>query len=342
MRFTAGQNHQFRSLLPPADETQARSTEKRRPEMINRKRVVFHHDNARPHTFLATQQILRQFGWKGLMHLPNSPDLVSSDRSLQNYLCSISEETISSSSSSSWLNLQPVGWGVQVLVWIRNDRSVEPADFRQPLARNWSRDSVFALRALDPLLTSCSTIAIGIVGGIDTVTRRYCPPLNSAEILEPQQTGACGRIVATSVKWTTYKYNPRSSTAVKLVTKASQWRKIRTQGRRKGRGLGDFCTYASNHLRAVQSGASCPTYRPACGKPGPWVDPAGKRHLCYTASPTLPVCDRRCLPNEKTIGHAHKVTRAGAYSQIGRRTRRAAQTAAAGDAKYRAGETMPQ
>ncbi|GBP52959.1 Histone-lysine N-methyltransferase SETMAR [Eumeta japonica] len=38
--------------------------EKIRPELINRKGVVLHHDNARPHTSLTTQQILRKFDWE--------------------------------------------------------------------------------------------------------------------------------------------------------------------------------------------------------------------------------------------------------------------------------------
>ncbi|GBP77741.1 Mariner Mos1 transposase [Eumeta japonica] len=42
------------------------------------------------HTILATQQILKEFGWKVLMHPPYSPDLAPSDcqllRSLQNSL----------------------------------------------------------------------------------------------------------------------------------------------------------------------------------------------------------------------------------------------------------------
>ncbi|GBP31732.1 Histone-lysine N-methyltransferase SETMAR [Eumeta japonica] len=35
--------------------------EKKWPERINRKGVVFHYDNARPHISLATQQILKEF-----------------------------------------------------------------------------------------------------------------------------------------------------------------------------------------------------------------------------------------------------------------------------------------
>ena len=41
----------------------------KRPELINRKGVVFHHD-ARPHTSLMTRQKLRELGWEVLMHPP--------------------------------------------------------------------------------------------------------------------------------------------------------------------------------------------------------------------------------------------------------------------------------
>ena len=64
--------------------------EKTRPELINRKGVVFHRDNARPHVSIATRQKLRELGWEVLMHPPYSPDLAPSDyhlfRSLQNSL----------------------------------------------------------------------------------------------------------------------------------------------------------------------------------------------------------------------------------------------------------------
>ncbi|GBP58304.1 Mariner Mos1 transposase [Eumeta japonica] len=65
-----------------------------RPESVNRKGVAFHHDSSSPHTSsLATQQILREFGWKAVLHPAYSPDLVSSDFhlfcSLQNSLRSV-------------------------------------------------------------------------------------------------------------------------------------------------------------------------------------------------------------------------------------------------------------
>jgi histone-lysine N-methyltransferase SETMAR len=57
---------------------------------MNRKGVVFHHDNARPHTSITTQQKLRELGWEVLMHLPYSSDIAPSNhhlfRSMQNSL----------------------------------------------------------------------------------------------------------------------------------------------------------------------------------------------------------------------------------------------------------------
>ncbi|GBP98220.1 hypothetical protein EVAR_101143_1 [Eumeta japonica] len=56
-------NHQFGSLVPISDETNAR-IDKKTARIDQQMGVVFHHDNARPHTPLATQQILREFGWQ--------------------------------------------------------------------------------------------------------------------------------------------------------------------------------------------------------------------------------------------------------------------------------------
>ena len=64
--------------------------QKERPELANRKGVMFHHDNVQPRTSLMIRKKLTKPGWEVLMHLPYSPDLVPSDyhlfRSLQNYL----------------------------------------------------------------------------------------------------------------------------------------------------------------------------------------------------------------------------------------------------------------
>ena len=66
----------------------------KRSELINRKGVVFHHDNARPHTSFLTRQKLLELGWDVLPHPAYSPDLAPSDfhlfRSLQNSLREIS------------------------------------------------------------------------------------------------------------------------------------------------------------------------------------------------------------------------------------------------------------
>ena len=71
------------------DQLKAALDEKR-PELVNRKCIIFHQDNARPHVSLMTRQKLLQLGWEVLIHLPHSPDIAPSEfnlfRSLQNSL----------------------------------------------------------------------------------------------------------------------------------------------------------------------------------------------------------------------------------------------------------------
>ena len=56
---------------------------------LTRKGVIFHQDNARPHTSLVTRKKLLELGWEVMPHPPYSPGLAPSDyhlfRSLQNY-----------------------------------------------------------------------------------------------------------------------------------------------------------------------------------------------------------------------------------------------------------------
>ncbi|EFN76923.1 Histone-lysine N-methyltransferase SETMAR, partial [Harpegnathos saltator] len=56
----------------------------------NRRGIVFHQDNARPHTPSTTRQKLRELGWEVISHPPYSPDLAPSDyhlfKHLQNFL----------------------------------------------------------------------------------------------------------------------------------------------------------------------------------------------------------------------------------------------------------------
>ena len=62
----------------------------KRPKLATRKGVIFHQDNARPHTPLVTCKKLLELGWEVMPHLPYSPNLAPSDyhllRSLQNHL----------------------------------------------------------------------------------------------------------------------------------------------------------------------------------------------------------------------------------------------------------------
>ena len=62
----------------------------KRPSLINKKGVIFHQDNARPHVAIKTQAKIKQLGYEILTHPPYSPDIAPSDyylfRCLQNHL----------------------------------------------------------------------------------------------------------------------------------------------------------------------------------------------------------------------------------------------------------------
>ena len=49
--------------------------DEKHPELVNRKRIIFHQDNARSHVSLMTRQKLLQLGWEVLIHLLYSPDV---------------------------------------------------------------------------------------------------------------------------------------------------------------------------------------------------------------------------------------------------------------------------
>jgi len=54
--------------------------------MANRKGVIFHHDNARPHTSKMTLDKLKELKWEILLHPPYSPDIAPSDYHLFRFL----------------------------------------------------------------------------------------------------------------------------------------------------------------------------------------------------------------------------------------------------------------
>ena len=71
------------------DQLKAALDEKR-PELVNRKGIIFHQHNTRLHVSLMTRQKLLQLGWEVLIYPPYSPDIAPSDfhlfQSLQNSL----------------------------------------------------------------------------------------------------------------------------------------------------------------------------------------------------------------------------------------------------------------
>ena len=71
------------------DQLKAALNEKH-PELVNRKRIIFHQDNTRLHVSLMTRQNLLQLGCEVLIHPPCSPNIAPLDShlfwSLQNFL----------------------------------------------------------------------------------------------------------------------------------------------------------------------------------------------------------------------------------------------------------------
>ena len=61
----------------------------KRSSLVNRKGVIFHHDNARPHSARITCYKIEELGWKKFPHPPYSLDIAPSDyhlfRSLQHF-----------------------------------------------------------------------------------------------------------------------------------------------------------------------------------------------------------------------------------------------------------------
>ena len=61
-------NDQLRCLLPTTCEIGRSNQSEKKSELVNRKGIVFHHDDAGPHTSLATRTKLLELGWKVTLH----------------------------------------------------------------------------------------------------------------------------------------------------------------------------------------------------------------------------------------------------------------------------------
>ena len=60
------------------DQLRAALSEKH-PELVNKKCIIFHQDNARPHASLMSRQKLLGLSWEVLIHQPYSPDIAPLD-----------------------------------------------------------------------------------------------------------------------------------------------------------------------------------------------------------------------------------------------------------------------
>ncbi|GFV12065.1 putative DD34D transposase [Trichonephila clavipes] len=85
--------------------------QQKRSKLINIKGLVFHQDNAAPHTSLFTRQKLLQLEWDTMPQPTYSPDLVPTDylfRSLGNFLdCKPSPQMRSKTTSISFCQQRP-------------------------------------------------------------------------------------------------------------------------------------------------------------------------------------------------------------------------------------------
>ena len=90
------------------------SLSRKHPSLVNRKGVLFLHDNARPHVAKVTREKIKDLSWEVLPHPPYSPDLAPSDfhlfRSLQNHLADINfvdEESLKNDLSAFFASKPP-------------------------------------------------------------------------------------------------------------------------------------------------------------------------------------------------------------------------------------------
>lgn len=97
------------------ERLQAAMVEKR----PHRQRVIFLHDNARPHTAVITKNKLRDLNYEVLPHPPYAPDLAPTDfqafLSLQNFLNDKFFETEDQLKNgiAEWINSRPSGFWVR-------------------------------------------------------------------------------------------------------------------------------------------------------------------------------------------------------------------------------------
>ncbi|KZC11640.1 Histone-lysine N-methyltransferase SETMAR, partial [Dufourea novaeangliae] len=127
---------------------------------VNRKRIIFHHDNAKPHVSLRITQKLLQLGWKVLNHPPYSPDIAPSDFVHLGEGIAVCEEQLR---AVKWSDYRKLTRGLAAILFSPTELATCSVT-----GQRWSRAGTATERPVKPALDKAKVQAI-----ISYVTSRF-------------------------------------------------------------------------------------------------------------------------------------------------------------------------